>query len=422
VNPSSSQIDPRRASAPAIVLAAGLNGLCTVRSIGSAGVPVWSVVDDVSQPCAKSKYGRLVLRRSGESVIDLLGRLQREHQLDHGVLLATSDRTAFELASASSSLPDGFRFAGPHLDTVQLLMDKQREIEAIGTISDCLPPSIARLPHSASALLEQLRLPIIFKPRTQEMADALRMKNRVVRTREEVESFLRQHEGALDQFVAQEVIPGGDDTIWQCNAVFDARHALVSAFTFQKLGMSPPHFGVTTLGRSERNAEVIRLASEIGAALGYVGPAGFEFKQDVRDGRFRYIEINPRQGMTNWFDTCCGVNTVLAAYRLSCGTMADPMPVQKNDRYFVDFYSDLFSRLVDDRESAGPVVRRYTKLMSQHRIAAYWAWRDPYPGLVALGRNAMQLYRSGGRFIRRRAAPAASPATPPSPQLPPSGV
>jgi predicted ATP-grasp superfamily ATP-dependent carboligase len=421
VNSSANLPDSSLFSVPAIVLASGLNGLCTVRSLGVAGVPVWSVVSDMSQPCARSRFGRLIVRRYGETIPMLLDRLRHEHGLSGGVLLATSDASAHELAANVRSLPDGFRFAGPHVETVQLLMDKQREIEAIGGISDSLPPSLSTLPSSALALLGQLRLPVIFKPRTQEMADTLRMKNHVVHSSEELESFLKQHERALHQFVAQEVIPGGDDSIWQCNAVFNGRHELVSAFTFQKLGMSPPHYGVTTMGRSVRNDEVIDLARQIGRALSYVGPAGFEFKRDARDAQYRYIEINPRHGMTNWFDTCCGVNTAFRTYVLALGEQEWVLPPQSTELVFLDLYADLFSRLVDDGEPFGSVIRRYARVMMRARVSAYWLWRDPIPGVTALSRNAKKLVRSGVRRFQRLAhvshagAPRTASGPPPSP-------
>jgi predicted ATP-grasp superfamily ATP-dependent carboligase len=328
-------------------------------------------------------------------------RLQAEQGVEAGVLIATSDDGARELAEAASALPESFHFAGPRASTVALLMDKRCELGALANITDSLPPSLVVLPDTKDAVLEHLRFPIIMKPRTQKAADTLRMKTRVVNTGTELEDFFRQFADSIDLFVAQEVIPGGDDTVWQCNAVFNARYELVSAFTFQKLGMSPPHYGVTTMGRSARNDDVIDLVRAIGMAIGYVGPAGFEFKRDTRDGRYRYIEINPRHGMTNWFDTSCGVNSTLRNYQLALGDQDQVVPPQPRERVFVDAYSDLFSRLADDREPAGKVLRRYVALLRESRVPAYWMWRDPAPGLVAFARNLAKSFASLARRVHR---------------------
>ena len=398
---------------PAIVLASGLNGLCTVRSLGVAGVPVFAIVSDTTQPCIRSRFATPVVRRPGEPILELLGRLGADHGVAGGVLIATSDDGAREVGDVVTDLPPGFRFAGPPREIAAMLMDKRSEIEALSGIAAALPPSLATIPVSSAAITTALRLPIIFKPRTQQVADRVHMKNRVVVDASSLESFLREYAQELDLFVAQEVVPGADDTIWQCNAVFNHRHVLVSAFTFQKQGMSPPHFGVTTLGRSIRNPRVIELSQRIGLALGYVGPAGFEFKFDARDQSYRYIEVNPRHGMSNWFDTSCGVNTALRTYQLALGDEDRVVPEQQVDKVFVDLYADLVSRLFDDRESLAAVARRYLRLLVAVRVAAYWMWRDPAPGIFALRRNVVRLAvrfsKALRRYVRARGRRTVSP-------------
>src|SRR5205823_482878 len=107
---------------------------------------------------------------------------------------------------------------------------------------------------------------------------------------------------------------GEDEALWVCDCVFDRRSDLVAAFTFKKLGTSPPHFGVASLGVSERNEELVELVRGLGRRLGYVGPADVDFKYDWRDRQYKYLEVNPRVGMCNYFGARCGVNCVLAAY------------------------------------------------------------------------------------------------------------
>lgn len=374
---------------PAIVLASGLNGLGTVRSLGLAGVPVFAIVADHTQACIPSRFATPVVRHAGESILDLLGRLRSDHGLSGGVFIATSDDSARELGEVAPTLPPGFRFAGPPRDLAATLMDKRSEIAALSEVEAALPPSLTQVPASAPAILAALRLPIIFKPRTQQLADRVRLKNRVVADASSLDAFLQAYEEQLDGFVAQEVVPGADDTIWQCNAVFNRRHALVSAFTFQKLGMSPPHFGVTTMGRSVRNRSVIALSQRIGTALGYVGPAGFEFKFDARDGSYRYIEVNPRHGMSNWFDTSCGVNTAFRTYQVALGDEEPEVRAQQDGKVYLDLHADLASRLIDDRESWSAVAGRYFRLAGAALVPAIWMWRDPMPGLVALRRSTV---------------------------------
>jgi predicted ATP-grasp superfamily ATP-dependent carboligase len=284
---------------------------------------------------------------------------------------------------------------------VDLLQDKQSELEALESITDCLPISVSRLPPRWEDLASTLGSHIILKPRTQLLADQLGMKNRIVQDASALSQFYDVHRNALDWFVAQEVVPGCDADIWQCNAVFNAHHELVSAFTFQKLGMSPPHYGVTTMGRSASNPEVVALVKAIGAALQYTGPAGFEFKRDARTGQYKYIEINPRFGMSNIFDTTCGVNTAYRTYLLGCGDHSTRSLSQSDGLVFVDAFSDLYSRIIDDREPWLSVLRRYFELRGIQRVPAYWDRDDMQPALRMIIPRVRLLRRSAARFLRR---------------------
>lgn len=393
-------IAPALSSPPAIVLAHGLNGLGTVRSLGAAGVATHAIVRHLREPVVGSRFARVLQRRDGEPLPDVLDRLRADTGIDHGVLMATSDDSALELAVAMPQLAPGWRFAGPPRTVIETLRDKRYEIDTIRAVANCLPRSCTRVQVDPDGLVAALGPSIIFKPRTQRDADRLGLKNRVVHTRPDLERFLAEFAEQLDSFVAQEVIPGADGAIWQCNAVFDADSTLHSAFTFRKLGMSPPHFGVTTLGQAMHHPGVIALAEAIGRALGYTGPAGFEFKEDARDRSLRYIEINPRASMSNWFDSCCGVNTTYRSYRVALGQPLAPRPVQRNGAYFISAFADWYSRIVDDGEPCLRVLGRYASLAASRRVYAYWSWRDPVPGVRAAWRHLGGLQ---GAFVRRRA-------------------
>lgn len=386
---------------PAIVIAKGLNGLCTVRSLGRANVPVWAVVDRLTENAASSRFSQVFLRLPEETLPQCLERLCRVHGISAAVCIATTDASARELAWGVNALPPGVVFPGPPSAIVDLLQDKRSELEALASITDCLPVSVSRLPQQWEDLVKALGPHIILKPRTQLLADQLGMKNCIVHDASALSHFYTSHGNELDWFVAQEVIPGSDADIWQCNAVFNSHHELVSAFTFQKLGMSPPHYGVTTMGKSARNSEVIDLVKSIGAALQYTGPAGFEFKRDARNGQYRYIEINPRFGMSNIFDTTCGVNTAYRTYLLGCGDHATSPLEQRDGLVFVDAFSDLYSRIIDDREPWSSILGRYFGLRGTHRVAAYWDRDDIRPLLRMIVPRLRLLQRSAGRLLRR---------------------
>jgi predicted ATP-grasp superfamily ATP-dependent carboligase len=127
----------------------------------------------------------------------------------------------------------------------------------------------------------------------------------------------------------------------------------------------------------------------------------FEFKQHPETGDYLYIEINPRIGMCNWFDTCCGVNNVKAAYEVATsGTLESPMLEQRDGVVFIDLYADIYSRLADGEPLSG-VARDYFRHLRARRVAAYFLGSDPLPGVIALRRNVATAFGVARGLLRR---------------------
>ena len=208
-------------------------------------------------------------------------------------------------------------------------------------------------------------------------------------------------------FVAQEVIPGVDDQLWVCNCLFDASGQLRSAFTFQRLGTSPSHFGVTTSAIGFDNPELKAITRKIGEKIGYTGPAMFEYKFDSRDGEYKYIETNPRLGMCNCFDTRSGVDNVYYYYCLAAGRddQLPPSPPVQRERGFINLLPDLYAR-IEDRQSPAQIFSIQWRALRRRPVFARFALRDPRPWAISLrtdlrfgwSRLLKALFRRRGRY------------------------
>jgi predicted ATP-grasp superfamily ATP-dependent carboligase len=138
---------------------------------------------------------------------------------------------------------------------------------------------------------------------------------------------------------------------------------------------------------SNYNEDVIKLSAKLGKALKYTGPAMVEFKQDPADNVYKYIEINPRLGMCNFFDTSCGINNAFSTYQLATQQPLPAAKAMKNGVMFVSFYEDLFSRLRDN-ETLGAILKEYfSNFISKKHIFIYFVWWDPKPAASLLYRQ-----------------------------------
>ncbi len=377
----------------AIVLATGLNGLGAIRSLNLAGFKPIVITDsdkDLSTLSSLPHKIFIVKKDSDwhENVSYILDNLSFDYLPP---IVACSDRAAGFLADNVEKLSLKYNCLIPSQDVTQTLNDKKLEIDKMNSANVPMPKSLSNISKGlTSDKLTALSFPIIVKPRIFEYCQLINAKNLIITNEKEWHEFYVEYQADLDKLIAQEVIPGGDENLWVCNVTFNKDSKLIAAFSFQRLGTMPSHYGVTSMAISKLNQRVIELSEQIGVALGYVGPAMFEFKYDENLDEYLYIETNPRLGMCNWFDTCCGVNNVEAACLAAININTMDRPTQKTDVLFVNVMGDLISRL-EDRESIISILKLYFKLSFTKKVWAVFVISDPYPFFVTLRRRLFQL-------------------------------
>jgi D-aspartate ligase len=380
--------------APAVVLAGDINGLGVVRSLDEAGIRSIAVTMFPRDPVLSSRLPwRKLLVPPARPISQAL--LQTLSWVSEGcVLIPTSDENVSFMVENRTALARQFAFCLPPSAVLGPLLDKQHQAGLVEGLGLPAPRTVLQPQGPGDERLERLRLPVIFKPRSFAHRDQLGRKNVVVETAADRDHFLATFPQVLPGLVAQEVIPGEDDQLWVCNCTFDANHALVSAFTFQRLGLAPAHFGVTSYAISQRNDVVIDLVARLGRAIGYVGPMMAEFKLDERDHEYKFIELNPRLGMCNTFDTACGVNNVLASYQLALGQQPTPPPgPQRDGVMFLSFIDDLHSRH-SQGQSLSSVLRTYARNAGRQHVSAYFRWHDPGPAAAVAVTAASRVIQS----------------------------
>jgi D-aspartate ligase len=379
---------------PAVVLAEHPAGLGAVRSLHAAGIPSVVVALDASSP---AMWSRLPVRKvlvphtmpsREEALLATLEDLSPE-AAPHArpVLIPTSDRFLQFVVSARARLERRYAMCVPDDELIRTLIDKARETALLERIRIPLPRTVRDLPSRPDTLIGQLGLPLIIKPRSFAERPLLGSKNIVVEDERALNDCWPRVVSLASGLIAQEVIPGSDDQLWVCNCTFDRTHELIGAFTFQRLRLTPPHYGVTSYARSVYNQAVVDIVERLGRALKYTGPAMVEFKYDQRDGQYKYIELNPRLGMCNVFDTGCGVNNALYTYQLAVGMTPGPRPNrQRTSVMFLSFGADLQSRRKDG-ESYWMALRDYTSNLTKPHVWAFFSVRDVWPAVRAFGHD-----------------------------------
>lgn len=165
--------------------------------------------------------------------------------------------------------------------------------------------------------------PLILKPGDSVMYSKCDFpsKSKVykIKSKDELYETIRliEDSGYTGNLIIQEFIPGDDsalfDSMFYCNT-----KKKTQIMTFAQIGLQEhTNTGIgncTVLvngydehGYKEENVYKLK---EFLESIGYQGFAEFDIKYDMRDGKYKVLEINPRQSRSAYYLAACGYNLV----------------------------------------------------------------------------------------------------------------
>jgi D-aspartate ligase len=120
--------------------------------------------------------------------------------------------------------------------------------------------------------------------------------------------------GYDDQLIIQDFIPGDDSNlrVMICYSGQDKKVKMMSLAHVMLEEHTPHGIGNTAVLMNEYNQELSETLRRFLDNIGYRGYSTFDIKYDQRDGRYKILEINLRQGRSNYYVTAGGNN--LAQY------------------------------------------------------------------------------------------------------------
>lgn len=158
--------------------------------------------------------------------------------------------------------------------------------------------------------------PVVVKPTSRVLYESLKftgkMKVFTAQDRAELNEIvvLLRNAGYYENLVIQEYVPG-DDTAMHILTLYIAQDGQTKLASFGQTLLedhTPGGIGNPLVIRTFRNDEVIKQAERITKHVGYVGFANFDLKYDERDGKYKFFELNPRLGRSNYYLTAAGNN------------------------------------------------------------------------------------------------------------------
>lgn len=116
--------------------------------------------------------------------------------------------------------------------------------------------------------------------------------------------------GYDDALIIQDTIPGNDEYMRVLTSYSD-RHGKVKMMCLGHVLLeehTPHGLGNHAVIITEPNKELMVKVRNLLEDLNYIGFSNFDIKYDTRDGKFKFFEINTRQGRSNYYVTGSGFN------------------------------------------------------------------------------------------------------------------
>jgi predicted ATP-grasp superfamily ATP-dependent carboligase len=357
----------REHDVPAAVIDVGwVNGLAAIRSLGRVGIRVLAVDHRPSALGFRSRYAERLV--SPDPHADEARFIAFTQALGRVVVFPTHD----EALNAIGRHLDGLDVLAPFpaWDVLEQVQSKRSQLEHAVSAGVDVPET--RYPRSAAearAAAQDIGLPVLVKP---ERPIGFKQRFRRQAFRCESGAEVADAYGRAEEFgpMVQELVPGGDDTLFTVGSYISRDGRPLGVFSGRKLRQTPPGIGTCRVGEAVWVQETVDAALALLRAFGYFGLSQVEFKRDPRDGRFKLMEINPRLWQWHGLASACSVDLPLIAY------------------------ADLTGRALPAVEMNGDGKRWAITLLAGEAPApqrppyvdAVFARDDPKPGLVHLSR------------------------------------
>lgn len=379
-----------KASSPAaLVIGLEVNGYGIVRSLAREGV---ATVGVHSSELAFGRFSRYCDKRyldpsihEEEQICEALmawgGRLDQK-----AVLFPTSDRYVMLLARHREELSGHFLFHWVDPKYLSGIVNKD-EIALICRQAGIVAPMthVPKLGEDLGETAKEFPFPCIVKPvRSFNTGFPTGVKNFVAHSLKELLDFYNDKPGLMGETIWQQIVEGGDENLFTCTALVRRSGEIGPTFCARKIRQYPPGFGSMCFGRSEWNEVVVSEALKLLRFLGHSGFGSLEFKYQPADGRFYFIEMNPRLPWYSMLFADASVNLPYLCYADLTGKAEVCMlkPRQQEGVHWVSLEREM-GWLFRTRGRRPISLLTWLSSITRARSFAWWNPRDPKPFAAA---------------------------------------
>jgi predicted ATP-grasp superfamily ATP-dependent carboligase len=350
---------------PVIVLGGGVTVTAVLTLLARAGIPSYTI-------CSRNDFvrrSRWYRELPGDKTVspDNLGQFLERLSLERAVLMPCADDWLTAVAGLPGALAKRFPSSGPPGPAIEVLVYKWGfaqllEQQFVPHPRTYLIDSLARLATLPADEFENM----VLKPISSvDFSSKYGVKGFVVQSQNEALRIMADLEFPI---MLQEFIPGPPTAGYFLDGFVDRNGQICGLLARQRLRMSPPKLGNSTLMVSvplNTVAEAEKSLRRLLAFLKYRGTFSAEFKRDARDGQFKLFEINARPWWYIEFAARCGVDVCTMAYRDALDKPVEAVEKYETGRRCVFFVND---------------IRAWKEQRKDGQGESLWSWMRPWFG------------------------------------------
>ena len=354
-----------------------------MRSLGRKGIPVFAYDTEPKCRTGRTRYADCgVCPHPVYKERELLQfLLELGHKFsDKAVLFAGADDYVSFISKNRDALSQHYHFLLPEPSLIEAVLDKRSTYELALKHNIPVPKTLIVDKDSRfEDFIGQMTFPCILKPVYSAEFRRKLNKKAIVIDREDELKQKYSHYSQFGELMIQELIPGDEDQLYGVATLFDADMNLLAVFTGQKLHQYPPYFGSGSLVRSMRDDAIAKAGVSFLRDLGFKGFGKLEFKLDPRDGKLKFLEINPRTWYWHSLSQACGVDLPYLYYLSVTGQNPQPVTEQKTGVNWLYLVRDFLAFRDKRKDGGGVSFVEWLKSLSGKKEYALFAWDDPLP-------------------------------------------
>jgi predicted ATP-grasp superfamily ATP-dependent carboligase len=283
----------------ALILGGYVNGYSIIRELYEhkvENIALFSYGRSLASFSNKIDYFKSI-DKSADSLKDAILKLKK--RCDYIVIFPTDDIQLENLHTIYDEIKD-FCFVPFNYDNVLQSLDKFVQYSFCQKYDIPYPKTISLETINDLEKLNDFMFPVLIKPNKREDLTTNVFRSLFLNTKEDFLKNKRLLENFIQQkmtFLASEFIPGDDTNIYAYVGYRSKEGKILNEWTGKKLTQFPDLFGVFSSASNEASEIIKEQGRKLLEVMNLFGICEPEFKYDIRDNKYKLMEINLRSMM-----------------------------------------------------------------------------------------------------------------------------